>query len=206
MSASKAMVVDPFCFRQFAEHEASKSYGGTVFTTSVSEFEEIVNARFDEANLKDGYAPFCKHIFLANDFTDAKVNVLPLTKENEHLVRTEYQARNEKELPVLQRYMPIDLVGGPDKLPVAKYLDLILYSRDQIKKENESMGKPAGDETAPWGIVSIKTQDVDYELPMNPITVMRNSLGKDEGGSGVPLDREAYMESVNYWKDNVVVS
>jgi Protein of unknown function (DUF3228) len=89
---------------------------------------------------------------------------------------------------------------------VAKYLDLILYSRQQIQKENESMGKAAGEETAPWGIVSIKAQDVDYELPMNPITVMRNSLGKEQGGSGVPLDRDAYMASVNYWKDHVVVS
>ena len=56
------------------------------------------------------------------------------------------------------------------------------------------------------GNVSIKAQDVDYELPMNPITVMRNSLGKEHGGSGVPLDRDAYMESVSYWKDHVVVS
>lgn len=202
------MVVDPFCFRQFAEHEASKSYGGTVFSQSIEEFEAIVNARFSDGkhSLKDGYAPFCKHLFVANDFTDARVNVLPLTEETIPLVRTSYEARNDKELPVLQRSVPIDLIGGPDKLPVAKYLDLILYSRDQIKKENESMGKEPGEETAPWGIVSIKAQDVDSELPMNPITVMRNSLGKDHGGSGVPLDRDAYMESVNYWKDNVVVS
>ena len=85
-------------------------------------------------------------------------------------------------------------------------LNLILRFLWQIQKENKSMGKERGEETAPWGIVSIKAQDVDYELPMNPITVMRNSLGKDQGGSGVPLDRDAYMESVNYWKDNVVVS
>lgn len=203
------MVVDPFCFRQFSEHETSKSYGGTVFHLSIAEFEAIVNARFLEEgsnDLKDGYAPFCKHLFVVNDFTDARVNVVPLTKENEHLVRTEYAARNEKELPILQRFIPLDLLGGADQLPVAKYLDLILYSREQIQKENESMGKDKGDETAPWGIVSIKAQDVDYELPMNPITVMRNSLGKDQGGSGVPLDRDAYMESVNYWKDNVVVT
>lgn len=126
------MVVDPFCFRQFSEHEASKSYGGTVFSNSVAEFEEVVNARFDESNLKDGYAPFCKHVFVVNDFTDAKVNVLPLTKQNEHLVRTEYAARNDKELPVLQRFIPLNLIGGDDKLPVAKYLDLILYSREQV--------------------------------------------------------------------------
>lgn len=68
------------------------------------------------------------------------------------------------------------------------------------------MGKEKDDENAPWGIVSIKAQDVDYELPMNPMTVMRNSLGKEHGGSGVPLDRDAYTESVNYWKDNVVIS
>lgn len=205
--SSKSLVVDPFCFRQFSEQESSKSYGGTVFTKSIAEFEEIVNARYKEEDLKDGYAPFCKHLFIENDFTDARVNVLPLTKENEHLVRTEYAARNEKEVPVLQRFIPLDLIeGGADNLPVAKYLDLILYSREQIRKENESMGKDAGGETAPWGIVSIKAQDVNYELPMNPITVMRNSLGKDQGGSGVPLDRDAYMESVNYWKDNVVVS
>jgi Protein of unknown function (DUF3228) len=68
-----------------------------------------------------------------NDFTDAKVNVLTITPENEGLLRSSYEARNEKELPVLQRYFPKDLVKDDD-LPVAKYLDLILYSRDQIKK------------------------------------------------------------------------
>jgi hypothetical protein len=217
-ASNKNFVVDPFCFRQFAESDSSQSYGGTVFSNTISEFEEIVNARYNNNNddnnkqemmLKDGYAPFCKHLFVVNDFTDGKVNVLPISKTNEHLVRTEYVARNDKELPVLQRCIPIDLLqGGADQLPVAKYLDLILYSREQIIKENQSMGKEASasTETAAWGIVSIKAQDVDYELPMNPITVMRNSLGKDEGGSGVPIDRDAYMEAVNYWKANVVVS
>jgi hypothetical protein len=205
-SNTKHLVVDPFCFRQFAESEASKTYGGTVFSQSIAEFEEIVNARYDEELLKGGYAPFCKHLFVTNDFTDAKVNVLALTKENEHLVRTDYVARSDKELPVLQRCIPLELiVGGVDELPVAKHLDLILYSRDQIQKENASMGE-SGTETAPWGIVSIKAQDVDYELPMNPITIMRNALGKDEGGSGIPVERNAYMESVNYWKDHMVIS
>ena len=32
-------------------------------------------------------------------------------------------------------------------------------------------------DTEPWGIISIKPQMVDYELPMNPITMMRNALG-----------------------------
>jgi hypothetical protein len=43
-------------------------------------------------------------------------------------------------------------------------------------------------------------QDVDYETPMQPITMLRNALGKEEGGSGVPLDRKAYEQSVAYWE------
>lgn len=191
--ASKSLVVDPFCFRQFSEHEQSRAYLGTVFPLSVFDFEDIVNERYDESLLKDGYAPFCKHLFVKNDFTEAQVNVLPITPENEHNLRSEYQARNEKELPVLSRYFPKKLVG--DNLPVAKYLDLILYSREQIKQENAAQGYADKDneETAPWGIVSIKAQDVDFELPMTPITAMRNALGKEEGGSGIPLNREEYV-------------
>lgn len=163
---------------------------------------------FKAEDLKDGYAPFCKHLFIETRHfpdCDARVNVVPI-KEYEPLVRTQYQARNEKELPVLHRFIPLELIGGQGKLPVAKYFDLILYSREQIRKENESMGKKAGNETAPWGIISIKAQDGDNELPMNPITLMRNSIGKEQGGSGVPLKRDAYMESVQFWKDNVVIS
>lgn len=52
---------------------------------------------------------------------------------------------------------------------------------------------------------SVVLQDEDFETPMQPITIMRNALGKEEGGSGVPIDREAYMKSVNYWRHRVPV-
>ena len=193
-----------------------------ISSNSISEFEEIINSskyynNNDESQLKDGYAPFCKHLFITNDFTNAKVNVLEITKENEALLRTKYEARNEKELPVLTRFFPKELIlGGSDSssngvdLPVAKYLDLILYSREQIQKENAAMNKGKSyskeQDEAPWGIVSIKAQDVDYEIPMTPITAMRNALGKEEGGSGVPLDRDAYMAAYNYWNTHATIS
>lgn len=127
------LVVDPFCFRQFAENEKSKDYGGTVFDgISIAKFEEIVNSRYagNTSLLKDGYAPFCKHVFIENDFTNARVNVIAITSKNEHFLRCKYESRNEKELPVLSRYFPRDLVSSKDNpLPVGKYLDLILYSR-----------------------------------------------------------------------------
>ena len=40
---------------------------------------------------------------------------------------------------------------------------------------------------------------------MQPITILRNALGKEEGGSGVPLDRTKYLEAVAYWKDHITV-
>jgi hypothetical protein len=40
---------------------------------------------------------------------------------------------------------------------------------------------------------------------MDPITMMRNSLGAEEGGSGVKLDRDKYMESVEFWSKNALV-
>jgi hypothetical protein len=87
---------------------------------------------------------------------------------------------------------------------IAKYLDIILYSREQIRKENAATGQENVSD-APWGIISVKAQDVDYELPMNPITLMRNALGHEEGGSGVPLNRDAYLKSVEYWKEHALV-
>ena len=86
--------------------------------------------------------------------------------------------------------------------PKAEWLDVILYSREQIIEENKQMGvegKPE-DKDVPWGIISIKGQDADHELPMQPITALRNALGIDEGGSGKPMDQKAYLESVAYWK------
>jgi Protein of unknown function (DUF3228) len=94
------------------------------------------------------------------------------------------------------------------EVPQAKMLDIILYSREQILKEKAAM--PSEDKNdnfpdVPWGIISIKAQDEDFETPMQPITMMRNALGADEGGSGVPLDKDKYMRSVNYWRHRVPV-
>lgn len=95
-------------------------------------------------------------------------------------------------------------------MPEAKFLDCILYSREQLVKEYQAMPEKGNPEDlpqvlsppycnhrppnlplsilfccyivslcvlqAPWGIISIKAQDEDFETPMQPITIMRNSL------------------------------
>ena len=62
----------------------------------------------------------------------------------------------------------------------------------------EGVGEDLPD--VPWGIISIKGQMEDHETPMQPITAMRNALGMEQGGSGVPIVREDYEKSVEYWE------
>jgi len=192
----------PFAFRQFDD----PSYTGSKFSCTKEFFVQKLNELYKEKEereeeegyeLKEGYAPFCKHLFVPN-FTEARVPVLAIDQHNCHLLKSGYHARTPKELPVLERYFPRDSLPQ-EAIVRATWLDIILYSKEQIDLENKAMGETF-DVDAPWGIVSIKAQDVPRELPMNPITIMRNSLGKEEGGSGVAIDREKYAESVAYWE------
>ena len=64
---------------------------------------------------------------------------MAITKENVGLLRSGYEARTEKELPVLNRWFPKEAVGDAGK---AAFLDVILYSREQIRIEVCNRGKP----------------------------------------------------------------
>lgn len=54
------------------------------------------------APLVDGYAPFCKHLFVPN-FVGAKVGALRITPKNRRLLRSGYTRRRPEELAVLAR-------------------------------------------------------------------------------------------------------
>lgn len=196
---SVTISLDPFAHRQF-DPESKK--GLPIVGYTKEEFVKHVNRIYEERKkensgkeiLVDGYAPFCKHLFIPN-FTQSRTAFMKITKDNEQFLKSAYKARREGELTVLSRWFPKEKV----KVGVAKYLDLILYSRKQINKENEATGAVNKD-TAPWGIVSIKPQDVDHETPMAPITMMRNALPLKEGGSGEKLDHKKYKECVDFFQ------
>ncbi|KFN42048.1 DUF3228 family protein [Arenimonas metalli] len=149
-----------------------------------AQFVERLNAEAPERVIP-GYAPFCR-LHVHRNWTSTKCSVIPITGENRHQLRSAYEARTREELPVLVRWFE-----GLEP-PVANYLVPILYSREQMAKEDTPVD-------ADWGIVGcLYTMDPD-EIPMVPITMMRNALGVEEGGSGVPLDRTAYRRSVAFW-------
>mmetsp|Transcript_2513 Transcript_2513/g.8546 ORF Transcript_2513/g.8546 Transcript_2513/m.8546 type:complete len:235 (+) Transcript_2513:86-790(+) len=201
--SGKHFFLDPFCERQWDD----PSYKGGRIKHSKEEFTMRVNDHFaTEGKLCDGYAPFCKHVFVPN-FLGLPVQAVAVTDENRHLVQSGYVRRTPKELPVLSRWIS---ESSLETVPVAKMLDVILYSREQIVLERVAQGDDEKEVEAElprvkWGIISIKAQDESHEIPMQPITMMRNALGKEEGGSGVSLVREKYEESVAYWDGHVTI-
>lgn len=210
----------------FGKRHFDSKFGGTKITDktpeefgvrlndiiSCSQEGEVVGAfKFGGYTISDGYAPFCKLIAIPN-FTNAKVGSLPITIENYQYIRHGYSARTESELPVLSRWFQLPL-----SVPIANYLIVVVYSREQLLKEynaNIEKIKFEGksflssfelEENCLWGVVAILGQTHPGEEPMQPITMMRNSLGVSEGGSGVELDKEKYLSSVEFWTNNAIV-
>jgi len=159
----------------------------TIQDISPAAFEQYLN---DHAPLHDlpGYAPFCR-LHVHRNWTSTRCLTVPITAVNRHLLRSGYEARQRSELPVLVRWFE------KVEVPVATYLVPILYSRDQLRAE----GTPIN---ADWGVVGCLYTSEPTEIPMAPITMMRNALGVAEGGSGVPLDAAAYRRSVAFWDAN----
>jgi len=205
--------ITDFAKRQFE----SKSGGTKILDKTPEEFEsELNNKLFDYFNsnshplsqsikIMDGYADFCKLISIKN-FTNAKVGSMPIDIANYQYLRHGYSARTEKELPVMTRWFELPLPA-----PVANYLIVIVYSREQLLKEHNASEGSLFDEQFElgpddtWGVVAILGQTHPNEEPMQPITMMRNALGVEEGGSGVSIDREKYLASVEFWKNNAII-
>ena len=157
----------------------------TIQDITPDEFVAHLNATPPLRDL-EGYAPFCR-LHVHRNWTSTRCLTVPITDANRHLLRSAYEARSRDELPVLVRWFE-----GVEP-PVAEYLVVILYSREQLARE----GTPID---ADWGVVGCMYTAEPEETPMAPITMMRNALGVAEGGSGVPIDRAAYARAVAFWE------
>ena len=205
----------------FGKRHFDSKFGGTKITSKTPEEFELElsklinlydkdsgasNEEWSGVKIINGYAPFCKLIAIPN-FTNARVGSMPIDMANYQYIRSGYSSRTEKELPVMSRWFELPLPA-----PVADYLIVIVYSKEQIDKEGREM-EGEGDNPdekyipfdADWGVVAILGQTHPNEEPMAPITMMRNALGVSEGGSGVVIDRDKYLASVEFWKNNAIV-
>jgi hypothetical protein len=159
----------------------------TIQGITAEQFEHHLN-RHAPFRVLDGYAPFCK-LHVHRNWTSTRLIALPITDANRDRLRSAYEARTRDELPVLVRWFE-----GVEP-PVADYLIAILYDREQLAREGTTTD-------ADWGVVGCMYTATPDEIPMAPITMMRNALGVAEGGSGVPVDRAAYARSVAFWSSH----
>lgn len=136
-----------------------------------------------------------KHLFIPNFVgSSLKCGYTKITSENRNLIESCYEARcaviclpsllttitqryltitqlsttlhrKENELAVLIQYIDRNKMEPPS----ATHLDIILYSREQIKKENLATGDATADTQAPWGIISVKVREAHSALHANAI-------------------------------------
>lgn len=177
---------------RFCREQREKEWG----TKTLEDVAWMANNVYDHLELQPGYDTFCRHLFIpAHAFPTITLKVAGIRPTNEVDLKTGYIRRRPDELPVLSRWFPAGAVE-PIK---ARYLDLILYSREQIAKE--------GSETveAPWGIITVNPELKQEETPILPMTQLRNALGTAEGGSGSPLNRDAYLKAVEFWDNHAII-
>lgn len=223
--------IDKIKITDFGKRHFDTKFGGTKITDkSIEEFEDWVNSELqsyykirsgdasrrptDIVKIIPGYADFCKLVCLKNK-TNAKTGSLPITLENYQYLRSGYFSRTPDELSVMDRWFELPLTA-----PIAEYLMIVLYSKDQIDKEEnartekENTSKVIANMRTPslfipfnasYGIVAILGQMHSEEEPMKPITMMRNSLGISEGGSGFSIDKIKYNQSVEFWSKNATL-
>ncbi len=179
-----SIVLTPFARDRLFPKQSRRN---TIQDCTSAEFERYLNEQ-TPSNVLDGYAPFCK-LHVHRNWTSTRCLTVPITDANRSRLRCAYEARTKEELPVLVRWFE----GVEPAL--ANWFVVILYSRAQLAKE----GSPID---ADWGVVGCLYTAEPEEVPMAPITMMRNALGVDEGGSGVPIDRDAYRRGVDFWERN----
>lgn len=202
----------------FAKRHFEEGPGTTITSHSPEEFAQIATESGETTFAPDGERihwinsnnGFCFYMIMQN-FTDATVGSLEITKENEQYLKSEYTKRRKKELPYLRRYLDL-----PEDYPIptAKYLNLILYTREQILKEMKDYDKSSKDPfdikeeyeaTTCYGIVGIQGLSKPEVEPMTPYTMVRNALGTKWGGNGDEINWEKMAYAADYWQNHALI-
>ena len=101
MPSGDTFYLDNFAIRQWDD----PNYPGTRIDFDKAEFVAKVHEHYHAGSgLVDGYAPFCKHVFVPN-FVGAKVGSVAITVDNQQSILTAYESRRPDELPVLARHV-----------------------------------------------------------------------------------------------------
>lgn len=159
------------------------SYGH--YSGSWSELEDLVIEHFDERT--DGYRDGVVLVPVPKDgfFT----SIVELSEDDTFY--SEYSSRQPGEAPQLSTN-----VVGKSKSP-ANFVNIVLYRADVLAEDDDRSTD------AEWEIISINAAPCE-ELPMDPVTMMRNELHL-KGGTKASYSKEQYIEAIRFWASHSTV-
>ena len=186
-------VSDSVSINKFVRRQTKGS--GKTYTADLS-FEEIAShakKQLAKGHYNQGYRDGVILVPVSHElihhFICPFVKITTTTK-----LKAEFVRRRAKE----QYYIQIRAVNGT--LLKTGAVDLILYRHDVLIESNEQTTD------SEWELISFHSLlDKNKDIPMGPITMMRNQL-QLPGGTKAYYESEKWAESVNFWQKYVALS
>jgi len=183
ISSQKKVAVNEFVRRQIAG--SGKTY------SPLLSFEQIAahaSEQLDKGDFKQGYRD---GVIIVNADPDyAEQFKCPFVKINKDTkLKAEFICRRENEEP----YIRVRALNG--KPLKAGKVEFILYRHDVLVENNEHSTDTE------WELISIHALPKGIEeLPMGPITMMRNQL-ELKGGTAAVYSSEEWAQAVKFWQN-----
>ncbi len=162
---------------------------GKTYSPELS-FEEIANhaaEQMDVGKFKEGYRDGVRIVSGSENI--AEKFICPFTKisENTKLKAEVVKRRTDEETYIQIRALNAEPI-------ITGRVEFILYRHDVLAENNEQTTD------AEWELISIHAipEGVD-DLPMGPVTMMRNQL-ELPGGTKAHYSSEQWAESINFWQ------
>ena len=164
---------------------SGKTYSKTMRFEAIAEHaqSQMENGHFSEGYREGVLIVHCDSSIIGEFFC-------PFVKldENTELVSKLVRRRPEEDLYIQTRAKN----GTPLK---ARAVDLILYRHDILAENDEQTT------AAEWELISINAIPAGVEnLPMGPVTMMRNQL-ELPGGTQTHYSSDTWAESVRFWQE-----
>lgn len=169
-----------------------KSSGKTYSTLSFEEIATYAENHLKKGNFKLGYRDGVIHVSVEENLISNFICPYIKLTDDSQLTATMTRRRPEEEA-----YIQIRALNG-DAL-TAGSVDLILYHHDVLAETNEQ------ESTGGWELIAFHAipEGID-NMPMGPITMMRNQLQLDGGTKG-EYNPSEWAESVNFWQKYAVL-
>ena len=164
-----------------------KGSGKTYTSLKFGDLANHAKKKLNNNNFKKGYRDGV--ILIEIDKNLIKSFVCPIVKVNKN---TKLEAIVKKRRSNEQNYISIKALNG-EPLKLTK-VELVLYRRDVLDEGNE---RSTNDD---WELISFfGTPKGEKNLPMGPVTMMRNQLILP-GGTKAIYSSEEWAKSINFWQ------